>query len=334
MLNIRAVPPSGVGYYLPEDGPGVGEDPGRWLGAAAWRLGLRGAAEADEVRALLAGRDPWTDRPLTGARGERAAVALDLVFTTPKALSILAGFAPEELAGAVESAHREAVDDAVHVLESGAVGVRRSRAGTVQYLPARAAAVSFTHRTSRALDPHLHSHVLVATVAQGVDGLWSALDSRRLFAQGRAAGAAYEARLSQEVGRRLGATLGPVGQGLSGFPEGLEQLFSRRSTAVAEEAWRRSAVDRRHLFKALRPEKERTGTWSELTASWRERAELLDVRSIDLLQVVGSATERTTTLRVDRSLAPREAALHQGRDGVVLTTPARERRARELGRDR
>ncbi len=32
---------------------------------------------------------------------------------------------------------------------------------------------AFVHRTSRALDPHLHTHLVVANVAQGVDGVWS-----------------------------------------------------------------------------------------------------------------------------------------------------------------
>ena len=29
---------------------------------------------------------------------------------------------------------------------------------------------NFLHRTSRALDPHLHTHLVVANVAEGVDG--------------------------------------------------------------------------------------------------------------------------------------------------------------------
>ena len=47
----------------------------------------------------------------------------------------------------------------------------------------------FEHFTSRAGDPHLHSHVVVANMAHGVDGRWSAIDGRGLYAHARAAGA-------------------------------------------------------------------------------------------------------------------------------------------------
>ncbi|MEO6651395.1 MAG: AAA family ATPase [Ilumatobacteraceae bacterium] len=39
---------------------------------------------------------------------------------------------------------------------------------------------AYRHRTSRAGDPHLHWHVLVANLAQGIDGRWSALDGRAI----------------------------------------------------------------------------------------------------------------------------------------------------------
>lgn len=45
-----------------------------------------------------------------------------------------------------------------------------------------------TTRTSRAGDPALHSHVLVANLAAGPDGRWTALDARHLYREGRTAG--------------------------------------------------------------------------------------------------------------------------------------------------
>jgi hypothetical protein len=39
----------------------------------------------------------------------------------------------------------------------------------------------YRHRTSRAGDPHLHWHTLVANIAQGVDGRWSALDGTAIY---------------------------------------------------------------------------------------------------------------------------------------------------------
>src|SRR5919108_523192 len=63
-------------------------------------------------------------------------------------------------------------------------------------------AAAFRHRTSRAGDPQLHTHVLVANLIEGVDGRWSALDGRRLYAHAKTASYLYEARLRAELTRR------------------------------------------------------------------------------------------------------------------------------------
>lgn len=54
-------------------------------------------------------------------------------------------------------------------------------------------AAGFTHRTSRAGDPQLHTHVLVANVTKGVDGVWSAPDDRLLYHHSGTAGFLYQA---------------------------------------------------------------------------------------------------------------------------------------------
>lgn len=57
-------------YYLRQ-----GEPPGRWWGAGADAMGLRGEVEADALRALLAGRHPATGEWLVAARGSSARAA-------------------------------------------------------------------------------------------------------------------------------------------------------------------------------------------------------------------------------------------------------------------
>ncbi len=104
------------------------------------------------------------------------------------------------------------------------------------------AAGAFLHRTSRALDPHLHTHVVVANVAQGVDGAWSSLDSRRLFHHGPAAQAVYHARLREELTERLGVAwqLRPSGMAdVVGVDPTLCRLFSGRTAT-----WRSTSTDR------------------------------------------------------------------------------------------
>ena len=60
-------------------------------------------------------------------------------------------------------------------------------------------AAAFRHRTSRAGDPHLHSHVVVANATRSDDGRWGALDARHLYLHAKTAGYLYEAHLRAEL---------------------------------------------------------------------------------------------------------------------------------------
>ena len=71
-------------------------------------------------------------------------------------------------------------------------------------------AARFRHRTSRAGDPHLHWHVLVANMAQGIDGRWSALDGTALYAAKRTAGVMFQTAMRRELTARLGVEWGPT----------------------------------------------------------------------------------------------------------------------------
>ena len=127
-----------------------------------------------------------------------------------------------------------------------AVGVRRFRGGQVTRLPTTGAvAGAFVHRTSRALDPHLHTHLVVANVAQGVDGVWSAVDSRRVFAHHRAVRGIYHARLRTGAGTRLGAAWEVPASGMGDVrgrrPRRCGCSSRSVSAAIAEYTARRSA---------------------------------------------------------------------------------------------
>ena len=72
-------------------------------------------------------------------------------------------------------------------------------------------AAAFDHRTSRAGDPQLHTHVLIANQSRGVDGRWSALDGRLLYRHAKTAGYVYQAVLRAEVTERVGRRLDAAG---------------------------------------------------------------------------------------------------------------------------
>ena len=94
---------------------------------------------------------------------------------------------------------------------------------------------AFRHRTSRAGDPHLHTHVLVANTVLGPDGNWRTLDFRHVFAHTKTAGYLYEAHLRHLLTDRLGVEWRPVHNGtaeLVGVPDRVVRLFSTRRTEI------------------------------------------------------------------------------------------------------
>jgi conjugative relaxase-like TrwC/TraI family protein len=172
---LSAVAQGAEDYYL-----GAGEEPGRWCGSAVPELALNGDVTGDDLRAALAGHDPTSGRRL--ARGNRSMRGFDCTFSAPKSVSIIHALGDEFDRHAMREAHDAAVDAALAYLERQAAFGRRGRDGVQRVESSGFVAAAFRHRTSRAGDPQLHTHVLVANMVKGADGRWGALDGRLLFA--------------------------------------------------------------------------------------------------------------------------------------------------------
>lgn len=303
MLKVHVVRGDGYRYYVDDLVPGraegglvTGESPGIWSGRGAGALDLDGRVEASDFRDVLEGLDPRSGTALRQRHARRSVAGYDLTFCAPKSVSLLHLLAPAEIAAEVGAGHRVAVDEAIGYLGRAAVGVRRSRGGSVTLLPSTGAvAGQFLHRTSRALDPHLHTHVVMANVAQGVDGAWSTLDSRRLFVHAPAAQGVYHARLRLELSDRLGAAweVSPSGLGdVVGVDASMRRLFSTRTASMDEYDHDRpgragTAGRTRGAFHATRPHKDRHRTVESLTGEWRERATDFGYDLGDLTRTVG-----------------------------------------------
>jgi conjugative relaxase-like TrwC/TraI family protein len=303
VLRIHVVRQGGHHYYVQDLVPGraegtlvAGEEPGVWSGAGSEALGLRGTVESDVFAEVLDGRDPMSGRALRLDRGDASVAAYDLTFAAPKSVSVLHLLAPREIATQVGDGHRAAVHEATDYLGRAALGVRRTRNGQVSFLVSTGpVAGHFLHRTSRTLDPHLHTHVVAANVAHGVDGRWSAVDSRRIFAHLSAAQGIYHAGLRLELRDRIGAIWEVPRSGLGdvvGVDPTMRRLFSQRSAGMDEYEARRpgplSGRSRaRGAFHATRPDKDRTRSVESLVAEWKERAADFGFDLGDLTRVVG-----------------------------------------------
>ncbi|HVA75379.1 MAG TPA: MobF family relaxase [Acidimicrobiales bacterium] len=283
MLSVGIVASGGVGYYMQTVGSGVDDyyaraEPGRWIGAGAADLGLAGEVRPGQVDALAGGRHPITEDPLGVTVGKVA--AFDLTFSAPKSVSLMAELAEPGTRHEFAQAHLAAVQATLRFIEDeGVLAGRRGHGGTRQIATQGAVAAAFEHRTSRAGDPQLHTHLLVFNRAKGADGLWRGIYGRRLFAWAKTAGYVYQAALRAELTERLGVAWQTPVNGMAeirGVPERALEAFSTRraeiEAALAErgQATARSAqiatlATRGAKPEGLDPSVQRVAWWERAT---------------------------------------------------------------------
>lgn len=255
---------------------GKGEAPGVWRGKAAAALGLSGVVEGEALTTLLEGKRPGTGEALRDRDRGGSVSAYDLTFSAPKSFSVLATVADDEMARQMIAAHESAVSAAMEFVESDMARVRRGAGGTQLMEVKGIVAATYRHRMSRALDPQIHTHAVISNLAEGMDGSWTALHSRRLFRMAKTAGTLYQAHLRAEVTRRTGLEWTEPHKGLAEIaairPEQVHE-FSRRRTAMLAAA-RNAGEDldeltlrqRETYALATRDRKDysiETGTWRE-----------------------------------------------------------------------
>ncbi len=252
---------SGVAQSLDEYYTGAGEATGVWVGGGAARLGLRGDVDADSLRAVLAGMAPGTGgldpngkQILTSAR---RVPGFDLTFKVPKSASVLHAVSDDpRVQGAVIEAGETAAREAIAWLEREAIRAQRGshnkawldrlraedpeaarRHGPRRITTSGVVGAAFRHRTSRAGDPLLHWHVLVANLVEGNDGRWSAFAHPDMYRAARTAGEIFQAAVRRELTASLGVewTPGPHVQEIAGIPSAILETFSKRRAEI--EAW-------------------------------------------------------------------------------------------------
>ena len=209
----------------------------------------------------------------------RPVAGFDLVFSCPKSVSLLHALGDADTRRQINEAHTSAWQAALGYLEDEACITRRGRNGVEREHAGGFIAAAFQHRTSRALDPHLHTHVIVANMARSPsDGRYRALDGEAILKTYRlAAGYLYEAQLRHELTTRLGLSWQTPRKGyaeLAGTSRELIDAFSRRRHAISDQL---EAVDREGFYASQRAaletrERKEPVDLNELTNEWRVRA--------------------------------------------------------------
>ncbi|MGH2864276.1 MAG: MobF family relaxase, partial [Solirubrobacteraceae bacterium] len=229
-------------------------------------------------------------------RGSRRVVAgYDYTFSVPKSVSALWAVADAASQARIVDAHHAAVADVLALMEREVAATRVGHNGVAQVAIRGLIATCYDHYDSRASDPQLHTHVVIANKVQGADGKWRALDGRPMHAAVVALSEHYNALLADELTRALGVAWEQRGRAadrnpaweISGVPDALLTEFSSRSAAidaekdkliaayVAEYGHQPSTTTilrlRQQAALSTRPEKTMYSL-AELTEQWRRRA--------------------------------------------------------------
>ena len=258
---------------------GEGEAEGYWLGDAAEDLGLQGKVEGDQLSAMLTGVDPATGQPL-GLRhvpGRGPVPGFDLTFSAPKSVSLTWAFGCERAAAEVAAAHRASVAAALNYVQRQACWTRRGHGGHEFVEGNGFLAAAYLHRTSRAWDPQLHTHVLIANATQGPDGRWTRLYHPAIYDHAKTAGYIYEANLRHELTERLGVRWQEVKNGIAeidGFgPTVVRDFSSRRAEILEVTGPDASARARQVATLTTRSAKDPELSATRLRQLWQDRFE-------------------------------------------------------------
>jgi conjugative relaxase-like TrwC/TraI family protein len=234
-------------------------------------------------------------------RAPAARQGYDIVFRPAKGWSVLWAVGPPRLRRELRRIHHRAVADALAYLEDTAARGRT----TVRWLGRRVrvrargegfVVACFDHRESRAGDPLLHTHCLVANFTRLPDGRLVALESSGLFRQQRAADAVYRATFLNLAAERLGIGITKT-ESVFPEPDGVAPVviaeFSKRSDEIADEVARHgsaSAAARQLAALATRRAKEIAGRAEDLHARWRAEATRLGFGESDVATCLGRTT--------------------------------------------
>src|SRR5579863_3042799 len=190
-------------------------------GSGAWQLNREAVVRISEHR------EP-----------QKVVAGYDLTFSVPKSVSVLWAGADDETRAAVLDSLDDAVAGGLRYLDRQAfkVSVRKKP------LPATGVvAADYLHTTSRALEPQLHHHIVVANYGVSPDGKARALDARFVFHHAKTASFLAAAELRHQLTARLGVSWTAVENGIAeieGIPSAaLEEMSSRvREIDEATEA--------------------------------------------------------------------------------------------------
>jgi conjugative relaxase-like TrwC/TraI family protein len=223
---------------------------GQWFGRGASMLGIVGDVKQDAFLSLCDNLHPRTGELLTQRRkttrrgvdesGNEQEVAnrrvfYDFTISPPKSVSIVALIGGDER---IVDAHNRAVKTSMNELERFAETRVRSGGECSDRPTGNVVAAAFRHDTSRALDPHLHSHcILFNATFDPMENRWKALQNHEMLLARKYVENVYYHELTREL-RRFGYEIENHIRGdfeIRGVSKKLCERFSKRHAEIDEK---------------------------------------------------------------------------------------------------
>jgi conjugative relaxase-like TrwC/TraI family protein len=288
--------------------------PGHWFGQGAAELGLNGITTGDEFTRLCENLHPQTGERLTlrqkttrtemGADGkerERAnrRVFYDFTFSPPKSVSIAALVGDDSR---IVEAHEQAVTLAMNQLQNFAATRVRKNDQCTDRPTGNLATAMFRHDTSRALDPHLHTHCIVFNATfDAIEKQWKALQNHEMFAAQKFVENVYYHELTREL-VKFGYQIENKPRGdfeIKGVAPALIERFSKRHREIdrqtrellareSAKAEGNLAAIRENIAHKERPRKIRDIGLAKLQTVWAGQMTADELSSLHQLTVAKS----------------------------------------------
>jgi len=236
----------GVGDYYME-GRSVS---GQWIGEGARELGLSGVTTEKDFLNLCRNIHPRTDEQLTPRLNSKRVsvdkdgnvhesanrrVFYDFTLSPPKSVSIAALVGNDQR---IIEAHDAAVQVAMRELQIYAATRVRKQNQYAHRVTGNVVGAVFRHDTSRALDPHLHSHcILFNATRDAIEDRWKALEACEMVTAQKFVRNVYYHELVRSLQKfGYGVENNPRGDfEIAGVSKELIDRFSKRHREIDEK---------------------------------------------------------------------------------------------------
>jgi conjugative relaxase-like TrwC/TraI family protein len=236
---------------------------GQWIGEGARQLGLSGVTNEREFVNLCRNLHPQSGEQLTPRLNSKRIrmdkngnvhesanrrVFYDFTLSPPKSVSIAALVGNDKR---IIEAHDEAIQIAMrHLQLFAATRVRKDHQYSYRNTGNMVGAV-FRHDTSRALDPHLHSHcILFNATWDAVEGRWKALEACDMVAAQKFVRNVYYHEMVRSLQR--------LGYGVENNPRGDFEIAGVSKELIDRFSKRHDEIDRK-TKELLEREPEKAG---------------------------------------------------------------------------